>query len=147
MLDVFQKSDQHESGADDSLRSHAHPYEFVGDPRLSVAQKRAILASWASDARAVLDAPALRQLESGVVLHIDTILDAFKALDEGDTAAPIPLTPRGWLRRSRRRFDRSWIRFGNRRDSDDDDDPPPAPAAARVPRPMPSLHGAALAPA
>lgn len=145
MLNVFQPSEQHENGADDSLGSHTHPDEVVGDLRLSVDQKRAILASWASDARAVLDAPALRQLESGVVLHIDTILDALKALDADDIAAPIPLTPRGSFRRSRRRVYRSWIRFGSRRANDDDDDPPPTPAAARVPRPTPSLHGAALA--
>ena len=144
MPDEFYPSDQYESGAD-SLVSHAHPDEVVSDPRLSVAQKRAILASWASDARAVLNAPALRQLESGVVLHIDTILDALKALDADDTGAPGRLMPQRWVRPSRRRPVRSWIRFMNGRTDDDDDDPPPTPAAARVPRPTPSLHGAVLA--
>lgn len=144
MLDAFHLSDQHESGAD-SLGSYNHPDEVVGDPTLSVAQKRAILASWASDARAVLDAPALRQQNGGLVLRIDTIFSALKALDAGDAAAPLPHTPQRWVRPSRRRPVLSWIRFINRRNDDDDDDPPPTPAAARAPRPIPSLHGAVLA--
>ena len=144
MLDVFQPSDQQKSGVD-SLGSHAHPDKVVGDPKLSVAQKRAILASWASDARAVLDTPALRRLESGVVLHIDTILDALKALDADETGAPGPLMPQRGVRSSGRRSVRSWMRFINGRTDDDGDDPPPTPAAARVPRPTPSLHGAILA--
>lgn len=144
MLDEFHRADKPESEAD-SLSSHAHPDDVVGDPALSVAQKRAILASWASDARAVLDAPALRQLDGGVVLHIDTILGALKALDAYDRGAPLSHTPQRWVRPSRRRPVRSCIRFMNRRTDDDDDDPPPTAAAARVPRPTPSLHGAVLA--
>jgi hypothetical protein len=144
MLDASHLSDQHESGAD-SLGSHAHPDEVLGDPRLTFAQKRGILASWASDARAVLDAPALRQLESGVVLHIDIILDALKVLDAEEGGAPMPLMPQRWVRPSRRRRMRSWMRFVNRCTGNDDDDPPPTPAAAKVPRPNPSLYGAVLA--
>lgn len=39
-----------------------HPREVLKDPLLNGAQKRAILASWASDASAVQDEPSLRWL-------------------------------------------------------------------------------------
>lgn len=39
-----------------------HPREVLKDPLLEEAQKRAILASWASDASAVQDEPTLRWL-------------------------------------------------------------------------------------
>ena len=39
----------------------AHPADVVHDPDLSLNEKRAILASWASDACAVEAAPALRK--------------------------------------------------------------------------------------
>ena len=44
--------------------SFHHPSEVLANPDLTVAERRAILASWASDARAVEDAPQLRQLEA-----------------------------------------------------------------------------------
>ena len=95
---------------------------------LPVERKRALLASWASDARAVTNAPALRRLDDGTAIEIDVILDALKRLD-------------GLVETSRRPSPRRkpwWIR-------DDDDDPPTAPAAVmRVP-PLPSLEGAAVA--
>jgi len=39
-----------------------HPREVLRDPDLEPGEKRAILASWASDASAVQDEPALRWL-------------------------------------------------------------------------------------
>jgi hypothetical protein len=39
-----------------------HPREVLKDPLLDAAEKRAILASWASDASAVQDEPQLRWL-------------------------------------------------------------------------------------
>jgi len=39
---------------------YAHPRDVVADPTLSTGEKRAILASWASDAAAVASNPALR---------------------------------------------------------------------------------------
>lgn len=39
-----------------------HPREVLKDPDLSQADKRAVLASWASDASAVQDRPELRWL-------------------------------------------------------------------------------------
>lgn len=39
-----------------------HPRDVVADATLSISEKRAILASWASDAAAVASNPALREL-------------------------------------------------------------------------------------
>ncbi|WP_461319543.1 hypothetical protein [Bradyrhizobium barranii] len=55
----------------------SHPREVVADPNLSLAEKRAILASWASDASAIASCPALRS----PLVHIDEILEALRALD------------------------------------------------------------------
>ncbi|HET7383471.1 MAG TPA: hypothetical protein VFJ59_12925, partial [Pseudolabrys sp.] len=41
-------------------RAFAHPMDVVRDPDLTLNEKRAILASWASDACAVEAAPELR---------------------------------------------------------------------------------------
>ena len=37
-----------------------HPRDVLADPSLSVSDKRAILASWASDASAIASCPSLR---------------------------------------------------------------------------------------
>jgi hypothetical protein len=67
----------------------AHPREVVSDPALSLAEKRAILASWASDASAIASCPALRAPESlRAPVHIDEILDALCALDGGPRHPP-----------------------------------------------------------
>jgi hypothetical protein len=63
-----------------------HPREVVSDPDLSLNEKRAILASWASDACAIEAAPALRQTPGGRVVPFDEIMDAMRALD-GEVAA------------------------------------------------------------
>lgn len=39
-----------------------HPRDVLKDPLLDTAEKRAVLASWASDASAVQDEPTLRWL-------------------------------------------------------------------------------------
>lgn len=59
-----------------------HPCDVVTDPTLSLSEKRAILASWASDASAIASSPALRApggLKAPV--PIDHILEALCALD------------------------------------------------------------------
>ncbi|MGY4568511.1 MULTISPECIES: hypothetical protein [Bradyrhizobium] len=64
------------------------PHDVVRDPRLSLAEKRALLASWASDASAVASNPALRAskgLKSPVPVR--DILEALRALD-GDPRHP-----------------------------------------------------------
>jgi len=57
-----------------------YPSEVVNDPDLTLNEKRAILASWASDACAVEASPALRAAKDGVV-SFDDIMDALKKLD------------------------------------------------------------------
>jgi hypothetical protein len=56
------------------------PLEVVNDPDMTTQEKRAILASWASDACAVEAAPDLRQPTSSPV-RFDDIMDALKRLD------------------------------------------------------------------
>ncbi|MFZ1882428.1 MAG: hypothetical protein WAU53_02225 [Rhodoplanes sp.] len=89
-------------------RAFAHPHDVVSDPDLTVNEKRAILASWASDASAVEAAPALR-LGPGCSrpVPVDDILDALRALDNEAS----------WLRRQVRR--RSIETFRARRRSEE----------------------------
>ena len=64
-------------------QKYEHPRDLVRDPYLTKATKRAILASWASDACAVASNPALRapaELRSPV--PVSDILDALRALDD-----------------------------------------------------------------
>jgi hypothetical protein len=59
-----------------------HPMKVVDDPDLTLAEKRAILASWASDACAVEATPALRQPPgSPRRVEFDDVMDALRALD------------------------------------------------------------------
>jgi hypothetical protein len=58
-----------------------HPRDVVRDPDLSLNEKRAILASWASDACAIEAAPALRKTHFGRVVSFDEIMDAIRSLD------------------------------------------------------------------
>jgi hypothetical protein len=58
------------------------PADVLNDPDLSLKEKRAILASWASDACAVEAAPALRKNQRGQVVSFDDIMDALRALDK-----------------------------------------------------------------
>jgi hypothetical protein len=60
----------------------SHPRDVVTDPKLSLADKRAILASWASDASAITSCPALRAPDGlKASVDIDEILEALRALD------------------------------------------------------------------
>jgi hypothetical protein len=63
-------------------RLFARPWDVVDDPDLKLDEKRAILASWASDACAVEAAPALRRVpDGGPVVSVDEILEALCTLD------------------------------------------------------------------
>src|SRR6267154_307794 len=62
-------------------RAFAHPLDVVRDRDLTLKEKRAILASWASDACAVEAAPALRQTPEGRPIQFDEIIDALRVLD------------------------------------------------------------------
>jgi hypothetical protein len=66
-----------------------HPKDVVTHPALSIAEKRAILASWASDASAIALCPALRAptgLKAPVT--IDEVLEALCDLDGGPSNPP-----------------------------------------------------------
>jgi hypothetical protein len=62
--------------------AYTHPRDVVGDPDLTLNEKRAVLASWASDACAVEAAPALRSPPGAErPVQVDDILEALRALD------------------------------------------------------------------
>src|ERR1700753_3538190 len=66
-----------------------HPRDVLSNPSLSISEKRAILASWASDASAIASCPALRApagLKAPVT--IDEILEAPRELDGGPRNPP-----------------------------------------------------------
>jgi hypothetical protein len=66
-----------------------HPRDVVAHPGLSLAEKRSILASWASDASAIASCPALRAPDGlKAPVTIDEILEALRALDEGPRHPP-----------------------------------------------------------
>jgi hypothetical protein len=58
-----------------------HPAAVLRDPDLTLNEKRAILAAWASDACAVEAAPELRTGPAGAV-KFDDIMDALRELDK-----------------------------------------------------------------
>jgi len=66
-----------------------HPRDVVQHLELTPAEKRAILASWASDASAMASCPAMRA-PSGLrkPVTIDEILDALCDLDGGPRTPP-----------------------------------------------------------
>ncbi len=66
-----------------------HPRDVVAHPTLTLSEKRAILASWASDASAIASCPALRAPEGlKKPVPIDEILDALVELDRGPRHPP-----------------------------------------------------------
>jgi len=93
-----------------------HPDDVVHDPDLTVNEKRAILASWASDACAVEALPALRRPPGGrQVVAVDAVLDALRALDK---LAHDDSPQSAWARRQVRR--ETLAEFRRRRLSDPD---------------------------
>ncbi len=66
-----------------------HPRDVVFHPTLSLSEKRAILASWASDASAIASCPSFRAPEGlKAPVTIDEILEALCALDDGPRNPP-----------------------------------------------------------
>jgi len=60
------------------------PHEVLAHSALGTSDKRALLASWASDACAVENLPNWRKLPgTGALIALDDILDALQALDSG----------------------------------------------------------------
>ena len=59
-----------------------HPSDVVSDPDLTLNEKRAILASWASDACAMEATPALRCVPGRKEpVRFDDVMDALRMLD------------------------------------------------------------------
>jgi hypothetical protein len=142
-LNSLLDASHHDENVEPALGVLGQPDDVLHDPHLTLQEKRAVLASWASDIHAVPHIPSLRQLPDGSIIKVDDVLGALWALDERLDASNGESTP-FWQRtfKRRRTWDlRKWSRYGRRRD--DDDDPPPCPAFAAI-RPK-SGGGAAFA--
>ena len=63
-------------------RAFRHPLDVVRDTDMTVAEKRSVLASWASNACANGSNPALRAT-AGNVVNYDDIIDALQSLHAG----------------------------------------------------------------
>jgi hypothetical protein len=66
-----------------------HPRDVLADRTLTIGEKRAILASWASDAAAVASNPALRKPPGAKrAVTVDEVLDALSTLDRDPSGSP-----------------------------------------------------------
>jgi hypothetical protein len=72
---------------------------------MTVAEKRSVLASWASDACSIESNPALRAAAKGNVVSYDDIIDALQSLDAGQSADTAAYA---FKRRQRRRQWSDW---------------------------------------
>jgi len=57
------------------------PSDVLEDPDLTTNEKRAILASWASDACAIEAMPEVREVPNGSRVKFDDVMDALRWLD------------------------------------------------------------------
>ena len=112
-----------------------HPLDVLETAGLSKDEKRALLVTWASDERAVLGAPTLRQLDNGAVVTLASIIAALKQLDGYAAVPSLSFTTSSDRRRNKLLTDwRLRARARGRRRDDDGDKLPPVPAAsARLP--------------
>jgi hypothetical protein len=83
-------------------QAFARPSDVVDDSDLTLSEKRAILASWASDACAIEANPALRRTPGCTPVSFDDIMDALRALDRqaAERRKPVPHYRRVLERRS-----------------------------------------------
>lgn len=81
----------------------SHPIDVVRDRDLTLNEKRALLAAWASDACALEAAPELRINGAGNVVRFDDIMDALRLLDREAAKAHVNVET---LRPARRRLPR-----------------------------------------
>jgi hypothetical protein len=80
-FNIADHSLQHQSEAESFValgQIFQSPDEVMNDPTLSREEKRAILASWASDARAVESQPTLRQIPGGARVRLEEIVHALR---------------------------------------------------------------------
>lgn len=135
MIKVKERSrPERELATSGTLGVLAHPDDVLGHPHMTTEDKRAVLASWISDAHTVENAPSLRQLQSGAVVSVNEILHALKSLDGDDTATSEQKQQWSAFGRRRTIMSRLHDRVWSHRKRDDDDDPPPCPASAALPR-------------
>ena len=66
----------------------ASPMDVVDDPDMTVQEKRAILAAWASDACAAEAAPELRNPQTAGDARFDHIMEALNKLDRTTADRP-----------------------------------------------------------
>src|SRR4051812_27773437 len=59
------------------------PNDVLTNPDLTDPERKAILASWASDAHAVENMPWLRRVKNGWTVSLADVLAALRALDRG----------------------------------------------------------------
>jgi hypothetical protein len=73
-------------------QAFAHPSDVVDDCDLTLSEKRAILAAWASDACAVGANPAMRRAPGSATVRFDDIIDALRMLDRqaAERRKPLP---------------------------------------------------------
>jgi len=77
----------------------SHPSEVLENPGFLAAEKRCVLAAWASDAFAVEDNPWLRQLPgSPATIPLKEILAALRRIDDEDDGPPPPISGGAALR-------------------------------------------------
>jgi hypothetical protein len=86
-------------------KAFGHPLNVVRDPDMTVAEKRSVLASWASDACSIESNPALRATATGNVVSYDDIIDALQSLDSERSTDTVTYAFR---RRQRRRRWNDW---------------------------------------
>jgi len=77
-----------------------HPLDVVRDRDLTLNEKRALLAAWASGACAIEAAPELRVNGTGNVVCFDDTMDALRLLDQDAAKAHVDMET---LRRAARR--------------------------------------------
>ena len=124
------------TGAELPTATSTHPDDILNDPAMTAGEKRAVLASWASDAHAIPGRPALRRLDSGAIVAVDDILSALQSLDRRKEGVSTSVRASRWSTACDRR--RGAATLGHlarivRRRRDDDDEPPPCPALAGRP--------------
>jgi hypothetical protein len=89
-------------------KAFRHPLDVVRDPDMTVSEKRAVLASWASDACAIEALPAPK---TGNVVSYDDIIGAMQSLDVGHSSEAVTYD---FKRRQRRRRWTKWKDGGGR---------------------------------
>jgi hypothetical protein len=74
----------------DPARAFAHPVDVIRDPDLTLIEKRAILAAWATRACAVEAVPTLLRPPRRTTVPYDDIMDALRTLDRRSPFRPRP---------------------------------------------------------